>query len=74
MKKNDAFALLVHMPYEKESKQTLAKQVAKAHAAYIINVIERLPCPPEQKLALLQRILHNVKSFSPPNNKTDSQN
>ena len=74
MKKNDAFALLVHMPYEKESKQTLAKQVAKAHAAYIINVIDRLPCPPEQKLELLQRILRNVKFFSPLDNKRDSQN
>ncbi len=74
MKKNDAFSLLVHMPYEKESKRALAKQVAEVDAAYIVNVIDRLPCPPEQKLELLQRILRNVKFFSPLDNKRDSQN
>ena len=54
--------VLVHYPETSDKQAELAKSVAKLHAESIIRYIEKLNCPTEQKLALIDSIIATVKT------------
>lgn len=54
--------LVLHFPKDEEALRALARQKALIHADTVFSSLERLPCSPEQKLALLDAKLQEVKT------------
>ena len=54
--------VIVHYPETADKQVELAKSVAKLHAESIVRYIEKLNCPSEQKLALIDSIIATVKN------------
>ena len=50
-----------HYPETEEKQAELAFVVAKIHAMQIEDYLRRLNCPTEQKLALLDAIIEEIK-------------
>ncbi|MCL2603990.1 MAG: hypothetical protein FWD90_05890 [Defluviitaleaceae bacterium] len=48
--------IIVHFPKKQEDINILKKKVAQAHAEAVIRYIEKLSCPKEQKIALLDAV------------------
>ncbi|MBR6570579.1 MAG: hypothetical protein IKK75_09010 [Clostridia bacterium] len=61
MAKSAPFSVLVHIPEDAAKKQQLARKTAQLHAEYVISSIRELKCPAEQKLALLERVIAQIK-------------
>ncbi|NJD01572.1 MAG: hypothetical protein FIA99_02970 [Ruminiclostridium sp.] len=57
--------VIVHYPKRSEDIQTLQKRIAMIHAQAVISYIQKLSCPKEQKLHLLNKI---EKSQGQPEN------
>ena len=53
--------VIVHGPSSKAGKEALAKKVASFHAQMVLEYISRLHCPKEQKLALIDAILEQIR-------------
>ena len=53
--------VIVHGPSSKAGKEALAKKVASFHAQVVLEYISRLHCPKEQKLALIDAILEQIR-------------
>ena len=51
-----AFSIIMHYPKSIEMQQELAKKVAAVHAQTVIEKIKSMPCPIEQKEALIDAI------------------
>lgn len=49
------------LPSTPEGKAELEKELAKFHADHIQSVVQRLPCPVEQKLELIDAITDHLK-------------
>lgn len=49
--------VVVHYPQEDEKQRELKKRIAATHGDAVVRSIERLPCPTEQKLELLNQLL-----------------
>ena len=56
--------IIVYHPETEDEQAAFAIQVAKLHAEQIALYIERLKCPNEQKLALLDAIISELKSVA----------
>ena len=56
--------VIVHYPKTADKQTELAKSVAKLHAESIVRYIEKLNCPVDQKLALIDSIIATVKNKS----------
>ena len=54
--------VIVHYPETADKQVELAKSVAKFHAESIVRYIEKLNCPADQKLALIDSIIATVKT------------
>ena len=54
--------VIVHYPETADKQAELAKNVAKLHAESIVRYIEKLNCPADQKLALIDSIIATVKN------------
>lgn len=54
--------VIVHYPETADKQAEIAKSVAKLHAESIIRYIEKLNCPADQKLALIDSIIATVKN------------
>ena len=54
--------VIVHYPKTADKQAEIAKSVAKLHAESIIRYIEKLNCPADQKLALIDSIIATVKN------------
>ena len=54
--------VIVHYPKTADKQTELAKSVAKLHAESIVRYIEKLNCPADQKLALIDSIIATVKN------------
>lgn len=54
--------VIVHYPMTPEQQTVLEAKVAKAHAEHIARYIERLNCSSEQKLALIDAIITEVRN------------
>ena len=49
------------LPKTPQGKAELEKELAKFHADHIQSVVQRLPCPVEQKLELIDAITDHLK-------------
>ena len=52
--------IIVHYPQTLESQALFDARVAKFHAQYVIRYIEKLDCPIEQKMKLVDAIAQTV--------------
>lgn len=52
--------IIVHYPETPEKMALLNKRVAKFHADYVADYIEKLNCPTEQKLELIDAIAQTI--------------
>ena len=48
--------IIVHHPKDPKDIALLEKKVAQVHAEAVIQYIQKLPCPKNQKIALLNSI------------------
>ena len=56
--------IIVHYPRTAEQQAAFDTRVAKFRAEYIVRYIERLNCPVEQKLVLLDAVIESVRCRS----------
>ena len=59
MKQGD-MKIIVHYPETPEKQAQFDMRVAKFHAEYVAQYIEKLNCPTEQKLRLLDAIAQTI--------------
>ena len=53
--------VIVHGPRSKAGKEALARKVESFRAQIVVEYISRLHCPKEQKLALIDAILEQIR-------------
>lgn len=53
--------IILHYPNIKDFEKGLVKKTAELHAEAILDYLEQLDCPAEQKLALLNSVLKQVQ-------------
>ena len=54
--------MVVHYPKAADKRNELSKSVAILYAESIVRYIEKLNCPAEQRLAIMDAILETVKT------------
>ena len=54
--------VFLFMPTTSESKTELGEELAKFHASQALKVVQRLPCPTEQKLELIDAVIKSICS------------
>ncbi|MBQ8268115.1 MAG: hypothetical protein IJZ24_00345 [Clostridia bacterium] len=52
--------IIVHYPETSEKQAQFDARVAKFHAEYVVQFIEKLNCPTEQKLKLLDAVAQTI--------------
>ena len=62
MRKAAPIKLRVYCPADEQGRQMLAQRVSEVHADVVKAGIEELECPLEQKLALVDAILADMRS------------
>lgn len=50
------------MPTTPEGKAKLSKELAKFHAEQALKMVQKLPCPTEQKLELIDAVVEHLRS------------
>ena len=55
-----AIKIIVHYPETPEKQAEFDARVAKFHAEYVVQYIEKLNCPTEQKLKLLDAVAQTI--------------
>ena len=63
-----AIKIIVHYPETLEQQARLEARVAKYHAEYVAQYIEKLNCPIEQKLKLLEAVTQTIMEACKKNN------
>ncbi len=53
---------LLIMPTTPEGKAKLSKELAKFHAEQALKMVQKLPCPTEQKLELIDAVVEHLRS------------
>ena len=48
--------VIVYAPKEEEDRRELEDRLAKLHGRFVLQYVEKLSCPPEQKRQLLKII------------------
>ena len=66
-----AVKIIVHYPRTSEKQSQLDKLVAKFHAEYVAQYIEKLNCPTDQKLKLLDAVAQTILEESEEKGKND---
>lgn len=54
--------LILHPPETEEGKEVLARRVSDAHTTVVIQRLNSLNCPMNQKLALMDAIITTIKA------------
>ena len=54
--------IIVHYPKTAEQQAELERAVAKFRAEYILRHVERLNCPLEQKIALIDAVVDTIRN------------
>ena len=62
-----AIKIIVHYPETPEKQAQFDARVAKFHAEYVVQYIEKLNCPTEQKLKLLDAVAQTITEKSEEN-------
>ena len=55
-----AIKIIVHYPETPEKQAEFDARVAKFHAEYVVQYIEKLNCPTAQKLKLLDAVAQTI--------------
>ena len=53
--------IIVHHPKNKESIDVLRKRVAVVHAEAVVRYIEKLPCPMNQKVKMINSLKEGLQ-------------
>ncbi len=61
---NENMKIIVHYPETPQKQAQFDMRVAKFHADYVAQYIEKLNCPTEQKLQLLDAIAQTIMKES----------
>ncbi len=61
MGKKSTINLILHFPQTEAARQELARRAAQIHADSILERINALDCPQDQKLQLLDAIIEDTK-------------
>ncbi len=69
MKGGGLIKVIVHYPGTPENQAELEGRIAKFHAEYVAQYIEKLSCPTEQKLELVDAIIKTILDNKDENNK-----
>ena len=62
--------IIVHYPETPEKQAEFDARVAKFHAEYVAQYIEKLNCPTEQKLKLLDAVAQTIMEQTEENLKS----
>lgn len=60
--KNNAFDIIVYSPTDEKGLIKLEERIAMAHAEAVLKQLQRLNCPSQQKIDLVDAIIDTVKS------------
>jgi hypothetical protein len=60
--------IIVHYPQTPEKQAQFDARVAKFHAEYVAQYIEKLNCPTDQKLKLIDAVAQTVMDLSKEKN------
>lgn len=71
MKRSAPIQVIVYHPVTEEGRQELRQRVAGVHADYVFAAIEKLSCPMQQKLELLQAVGETARESCVPQKKKD---
>ena len=63
--------IIVHYPETPEKRAQFDARVAKFHAEYVVQYIEKLNCPTEQKLKLLDAVAKTILDASEEKGKNN---
>lgn len=64
--------VIVHYPKSQEGKKELAKRVSEMQARAVVNYINNLPFPKEQKLRLLDAAIKEARKIYGDANKAQA--
>jgi len=53
--------VIVHHPKDPKDIATLQKRVAAVHANAVLRYLEKLPCPKEQRVKLLNTVIEKAQ-------------
>jgi glutaredoxin 2 len=59
-RKSTPIQVIVHYPQTEEGKRVLAQRVASVHADMVNQYIQKLNCPSEQKVQLLDAVIETA--------------
>lgn len=62
IRRNNKVNVIFHFPKTEEGKRELASQAANVHADLVNHYIQKLDCPAEQKLNLLNAVISTAHS------------
>ena len=65
-----AIKIIVHYPETPEKQAQFDARVAKFHAEYVAQYVEKLNCPTEQKLKLLDAVAQTIMEQTEENLKS----
>lgn len=57
IRRNNKVNVIFHFPTTEDGKRELASQAASVHAEMVNHYIQKLDCPTEQKLNLLNAVI-----------------
>jgi hypothetical protein len=58
-----SIGIIVYHPKSKECLEKLRKKVAVVHAQAVVQYIDKLHCPREQKVAMIDSLKQRAKGF-----------
>ena len=61
-KKESVQSVIMHYPKTEQGWRELQKRIASVHAEAVEQYLNKLPCPKEQKLALLKAVQDDIKN------------
>ena len=53
--------VFLHPPRTRQGRSELRKTLARFHAEHAQKMIEKMPCPTEQKLELVDAVVRNLR-------------
>ena len=59
-KGDSEMTVIVHCSNDPEKQKEIDQRIAKSHAEFVANYIEKLNCPKEQKLELIDAIVQRM--------------
>lgn len=64
MKRTESIRIVVHCPKTKDGQAELSYRTAMVHANHINSQIQQLKCSGQQKVALINTMIHTAESLA----------